>query len=301
MNLSLKQLQHFTQIAEHQNISSAASTLGVTQPALSLSLKKIEKDLDIQLFHRTEGRVVLNEVGRLLQPKIKQLLRSYESVLDTAETIGSNHPPSCSVFLPSCPWTYDLRIRLAKDPAYQLALPTEETWGDTLSPAEHDAKLICEYTPKIPKAGYKHHLIHQIKGLCAVFNPDFEESETTAPTDTLPPHAEIVIPCDTCIPGIRQILQSEAAEKVGLTHRVVRDLACYDQIVASCLNPMTIGLLSGQASVWRKHYGDCLKFVDIDAFKDHELTTSLVCANHLDPQIVHELVNISRNSLAQIG
>lgn len=49
--MDFKQLQHITTIAQEKNISKAAQKLYVSQSALSLSLKDIERELDLSLIH----------------------------------------------------------------------------------------------------------------------------------------------------------------------------------------------------------------------------------------------------------
>ncbi|MFK5922654.1 MAG: LysR family transcriptional regulator [Verrucomicrobiota bacterium] len=53
--LDLKKLNHFSTVAKHGSLSKAASALGLTQPALTLSIRKLEQELDCTLFDRSHG------------------------------------------------------------------------------------------------------------------------------------------------------------------------------------------------------------------------------------------------------
>ncbi|WP_293269128.1 LysR family transcriptional regulator, partial [Neptunomonas sp.] len=47
-----KQLRYFNEVANQQSFSKAAEVLHVAQPAISMSIQKLEQELDLKLFHR---------------------------------------------------------------------------------------------------------------------------------------------------------------------------------------------------------------------------------------------------------
>lgn len=70
-------IEYILKIAEENNITKAAKKLFITQPALNQQLLKLEKELDIQLFHRSRtdwrpteaGLIYLENARRMLQIK----------------------------------------------------------------------------------------------------------------------------------------------------------------------------------------------------------------------------------------
>ena len=66
--MELRQLRAFVKIAETCNFSLAAKELYTTQSALSQSLKKLEDELGMTLFHRDNHNVGLTEAGDALLP-----------------------------------------------------------------------------------------------------------------------------------------------------------------------------------------------------------------------------------------
>lgn len=74
MKYSLRQLEVFLATAHSENISRAADELAMSQSAASSALKELEKQFDIQLFDRAGKKLVLNEFGKLVQPKAEELL-----------------------------------------------------------------------------------------------------------------------------------------------------------------------------------------------------------------------------------
>lgn len=76
--MDLDQLRYFLRVAERQNFTRAAEDLGVSQPALSRSIQKLEEELGQPVFERKTRTVSLTEAGTLLQARAQQAL----SILD---------------------------------------------------------------------------------------------------------------------------------------------------------------------------------------------------------------------------
>jgi molybdate transport repressor ModE-like protein len=55
--MEIRQLQRFLAIIEHGSLSAAAKQLGLTQQAVSTSISKLEKDIDLRLFDRAPGGI----------------------------------------------------------------------------------------------------------------------------------------------------------------------------------------------------------------------------------------------------
>ncbi len=72
--LDLQNLRRFLAIAEHGNMTRAARTLGIVQPALSRSIKLLEDDLGVTLFERTSHGIVLTVYGQQLVPYARAIM-----------------------------------------------------------------------------------------------------------------------------------------------------------------------------------------------------------------------------------
>lgn len=74
------QIQRFLMIVKHLNLSEAAKELYITQPALSLSLANLEKELGIQLFYRVRNGLVLTPEGEKLLSSFEHVKEAYEQL-----------------------------------------------------------------------------------------------------------------------------------------------------------------------------------------------------------------------------
>jgi len=74
MNLSLRQLRAFAAIAEQGSFTSAATQLHLTQSALSVLIRELEREMGVRLFDRHTRRVQLSIAGEELRPHVERVL-----------------------------------------------------------------------------------------------------------------------------------------------------------------------------------------------------------------------------------
>lgn len=80
--MDTRQLQAFCAVVDRRSFSQAAETLGVTQPAVSLQVRSLEKRLGTQLLDRSGRRVEPTEAGWRLYRGAQRLLQLEEQVLE---------------------------------------------------------------------------------------------------------------------------------------------------------------------------------------------------------------------------
>src|SRR5436305_10850651 len=84
--MDTRQLNAFCEVVERKSFSLAAERLGVTQPAVSLQVRALEKRLGTQLLDRSGRRVEPTESGAKLYRQAQRLLALEEEILsDLAE------------------------------------------------------------------------------------------------------------------------------------------------------------------------------------------------------------------------
>ena len=97
--ISLWQMTVIREIMKTGSISAAARQLGRTQPALSATVKELEKNMNCQLFERQRGRLIpvpeafflLDRANEILEQvdDLKQLLKSGGEATPTKINISS--------------------------------------------------------------------------------------------------------------------------------------------------------------------------------------------------------------------
>jgi DNA-binding transcriptional LysR family regulator len=79
--MDTRQLSAFCAVVERKSFSQAAEQLGVTQPAVSLQIRSLEKRLGQQLVDRSGRRVEPTEAGRRLYRSAQRMLALEEQLL----------------------------------------------------------------------------------------------------------------------------------------------------------------------------------------------------------------------------
>lgn len=74
MHITLRQLEIFAEVRKSGSTSQASHRLALSQSAVSSALSELEHQLGVLLFDRLGKRLLVNEHGRLLYPRVVKLL-----------------------------------------------------------------------------------------------------------------------------------------------------------------------------------------------------------------------------------
>lgn len=97
MHTDLKSLRYFATLAETLNFTTAAVKLRMTQPALSLSMQKLEERVGVQLLQRTSRHVVLTPAGEVYARGAREILGLVDQVERNAIEIASGQEGLCRI------------------------------------------------------------------------------------------------------------------------------------------------------------------------------------------------------------
>ncbi|MEY7958371.1 LysR family transcriptional regulator [Enterobacter hormaechei] len=88
MNYSLRQLRVFVTVAQARSFSRAGEMIGLSQSAVSHSVKELETQTGVKLLDRTTREVVLTEAGHQLATRLERLLDELNSTLRDVGRLG---------------------------------------------------------------------------------------------------------------------------------------------------------------------------------------------------------------------
>ncbi len=88
MNYSLKQLKVFVTVAQEKSFSRAGERIGLSQSAVSHSVKELENHTGVRLLDRTTREVVLTDAGQQLLLRLERLLDELNSTLRDTGRMG---------------------------------------------------------------------------------------------------------------------------------------------------------------------------------------------------------------------
>jgi DNA-binding transcriptional LysR family regulator len=79
--MGLKQFKYFQVVAKVGNISKASEQLHIAQPALSIAIQKLERELSLILFDRSKKPLALTAEGEWLLDRIDPILNQYDQLM----------------------------------------------------------------------------------------------------------------------------------------------------------------------------------------------------------------------------
>lgn len=85
MLMEIHQLKYFHAVAEERSFTRAAKRLFVTQPNVSVQIRKLERELGVKLFDRSSGSITLSPAGQALHDCAKSV---FQTIDDTVSKIG---------------------------------------------------------------------------------------------------------------------------------------------------------------------------------------------------------------------
>lgn len=154
MDVDLRSLRAFLSVVEAGGFSAAARVEGVSQPALSRTVKQLETTLGVRLFDRDTRNLSLTEVGRELQVTSARLVHDFESSLARISDLSRGAmgtvvvasvptlaaalvPPAIASFLETHP---DVAVHVQdaySEPVIQAVLDGTADLALTVRPPEH--------------------------------------------------------------------------------------------------------------------------------------------------------------------
>ena len=86
--ITLRQLRYLSALARHGHFGRAAEACAVTQPALSMQIRDLERTLGVEVVERRPGEVILTEIGREIARRGEDVLTASRDLVDFARHRG---------------------------------------------------------------------------------------------------------------------------------------------------------------------------------------------------------------------
>ncbi len=166
MNVQFAQLKYFLVLASTKNYSTAAEQCNVSQPALSMAIRKLEEDLDLILIDRKNNPITLTEKGELIAIQASKILEELSSLGKLAADLHQdkiNGSLRLSIIPTLAPYIIPLFIQKFSDahPEIELIIEEETTKNilQKLKSSETDVGLLV--TPIDEKSLVTHPLFYE--------------------------------------------------------------------------------------------------------------------------------------------
>ena len=155
--MELRDIEYFAVIAEHGHLGRAADALGLSQPALSKSLRRLEQALHVKLVKRTPKGVELTAEGFVLLLRVRELRLSLQGVAREIADVSQGRVGHLRIGVSTAISEQFLSVAFAtllKDgPRTKLIVSVSD--NDLMVPAlcNGELDLIIHYLPVTPPEG----------------------------------------------------------------------------------------------------------------------------------------------------
>ncbi len=106
--MELHQLQCFIAVLEEGGFKRATARLGITQPALSYQIKRLEEELGVQVFHRGPGGITPTEAGRVLLDHAQRVIAAVRDAHQAVRELSDGVTGEVGIGTMKCIGTYFL-------------------------------------------------------------------------------------------------------------------------------------------------------------------------------------------------
>ncbi len=207
----IREIQVFLALIRSGSFSAAAKELGITQPAVSAHISKLEQTMGFPLFHRYPEGTSVTEQGNLVLPHLERVDREYHELLRRAEYWKRAQSHEVKIWTDGGSIGQDLRrgrttgnevssIEIWRD------LENGDNWINSLKTFETDVVIAGSYLKSAEVPGIRTSVIAVQPGLTVSWNPDYYpfDREGFSFPDTL--SSSLILPAESLAIGFREFL-----------------------------------------------------------------------------------------------
>ena len=133
--MTLTELRYIVAVAREQHFGRAAKACHVSQPTLSVAIKKLETELGVAIFERGSNEISLSPIGERIVQQAQQTLEAADNIKQLA-LHGKNQlsgPLRIGAIHTIGPYLYPELIPLLRKAAPEMPLVVEENYTATLT------------------------------------------------------------------------------------------------------------------------------------------------------------------------
>ena len=133
--MTLTELRYIVAVARHRHFGKAAEACFVSQPTLSVAVRKLEEELGVRLFERSHNDVLVTDIGVAIVAQAEQVLNAADGVKDIAEAARDplGRELKLGVIYTVGPYLVPRLIPGLKQHAPNMALVVKENFTDALA------------------------------------------------------------------------------------------------------------------------------------------------------------------------
>jgi len=162
--MTLTELRYIVAVAQAKQFCKAAEDCFVSQPTLSLGIKKLEEELGVQLFERSHQNLVITSAGQKIVEQASKVLKEVSKIKELAlhDQNQLSYPLKLGAIHTVGPYLFPDLLPVVKENVPQLPLLVEESYTRELTRklknGEIDAAII---SLPYEEAGIEYELLYE--------------------------------------------------------------------------------------------------------------------------------------------
>lgn len=232
--MELRHIEYFVAVAEELSFTRAAERLSIAQSPVSQQVKKLERELGVELFERTTRSVQLTDAGRIFYHDCTALLAASRQAIESAQLAGRGHLGRLNLAFTGSA-TYELMPLLVS--AYKQRFPNVklEIRSEMLTPPQVDGLLdgsisVGLLRPPIARQGLVHEILRHEP--LVVLLPVSHPLASKVRLDLTDLADEMFVSYPSSPPSSVYQAATMACQQAGFSPRVVQEVAETATLVA---------------------------------------------------------------------
>ncbi|WP_424946197.1 hydrogen peroxide-inducible genes activator [Candidatus Spongiihabitans sp.] len=132
--MTLSELKYIVAVARERHFGRAARSCFVSQPTLSVAVKKLEHEFDITLFERGSNEILLTPMGKRMVEQAQQVLEAAAKLKTIARASDNDlvEPLRIGIIYTICPYLLPHLIPILREQAADMPIIVEEGFTNDL-------------------------------------------------------------------------------------------------------------------------------------------------------------------------
>lgn len=244
-----RELEVFLAMAKCGSFSAAAQKLGVTQPAVSAQILKLEQVIGFPLFYRSPEGTMMTEHGKAMVPLVEEILNEYTNLMRRAAYWKRSQTREVKIWYDGTKLSQEARVRNVGGKLQEVwqDLPEQSDWRSALLNLDVDIVLTGSFLKAGDAKGIMTLPVRLQKGATIAWNADyypFDPSKMGLP-DAISSTCILPEACQSF--GFREFLARWCDSVYGMSLDNVIECRSEDDAVNACKLGLGVMIFPGDA------------------------------------------------------
>ena len=239
MEFELRSLLVFRNLAECGSFSETGKHYGISQPAVSLTISKLETSLGLVLFERSPTGAKLTTDGHAFLPRAEDVCQCYAELIDGMRTWNRRQSGEVSVACDGSALgrklSEDLKAgRVPNLPTKVTPCDLVENWGAALEGSRFDLALSGRFLRAGLEGGIQEGVLLRERGITVAWNPMFHSFDASMFSFPEILKSTVLIPNAKVVAGFADFLRRWCQEAYGVQPAHLIDFDTEQAAASAC-------------------------------------------------------------------